>query len=150
MSPEGSKLLFDHCPTNLDRPRLRRFLRRLSLEVTPEGYFHCLLTRDARLRRLNAQFLGRDAPTDVLSFSSEAGGGFLGEIAISVDRAQEQAAGCGHRTEDEIEILMLHGVLHLKGMDHHGDGGRMARAERFWRRKLGLAGNLLSRSRARP
>ncbi len=54
----------------------------------------------------------------------------------------------GHSVEDEIRILMLHGVLHLAGMDHERDGGRMARAEAAWRRKLGLPPALTERMSA--
>jgi probable rRNA maturation factor len=47
--------------------------------------------------------------------------------------------------EDEIRILMLHGVLHLLGMNHDADGGRMARAEKRWRARLGLPNGLIER-----
>ncbi len=56
--------------------------------------------------------------------------GFAGEIAISVNRAADQADEFGHDLEQEIEILMLHGALHLLGMDHEKDRGAMARAEK--------------------
>jgi probable rRNA maturation factor len=48
--------------------------------------------------------------------------------------------------EDEVRILMLHGLLHLKGMDHESDGGPMARAELKWRRSLGLPAGLIERA----
>ena len=70
----------------------------------------------------------------------------LGDIAMSLARAREQACRLGHSTEDEIRILMLHGVLHLLGMDHETDGGRMARAERRWQTRLGLPGGLIERA----
>ena len=73
--------------------------------------------------------------------------GFLGEIAISMERAAEQARERGHSLEDEVEILLLHGVLHLVGMDHETDRGRMARAERRHRRELGLPAGLIERVR---
>ena len=71
----------------------------------------------------------------------------MGEIAISCGRAAEQAAGFGHSSEDEIRVLMLHGVLHLLGMDHETDRGRMARAEAKWRAALGLPGGLIERTK---
>src|SRR5204863_1068833 len=108
--------------------------------------FHCLITDDRELRRLNRQFLGHDYATDVLSFPSESGVE-LGELAISAGRAAAQAREHGHSRLDEIRILMLHGVLHLKGMDHQTDGGAMARAESRWRQKLGLPAGLITRSR---
>ncbi len=107
----------------------------------------CLIADDRELRRLNRQFLGKDYPTDVLSFPAERGEASLGQLAISEDRAREQAARFGHTVETEIQILMLHGLLHLLGMDHEADRGRMARAETRWRRKLELPGGLIERVR---
>jgi probable rRNA maturation factor len=69
----------------------------------------------------------------------------LGSLAISLPRARAQAREHGHATEDEIRILMLHGVLHLIGHDHESDRGQMARAELRWRRKLNLPNGLIER-----
>lgn len=146
MSPDGSSIYFDRCPRALDRKRLRAFLTRLTAEVTATRPFTCLITHDAKLHELNRSFLQHDYPTDVLSFPSGESDS-LGDLAISLERAQAQATQFGHTLEDEIEILMLHGALHLCGMDHETDGGKMARAEARWRRKLGLTHNLIARSR---
>jgi probable rRNA maturation factor len=116
-------------------------------EVTKGRRFDCLLTDDRELRRLNRDFLAHDYPTDVLSFPSGSNNGFAGEIAISVNRAAEQAAEFGHDLEQEIEILMLHGVLHLIGMDHEKDRGTMARAEKQWRKYFQLPASLIERVR---
>lgn len=111
--------------------------------------FHCLLTDDRELLRLNSQFLGKDYPTDVLSFpAGSPAEDFLGEMAISVDRAVEQAREHGHSTEDEIRILMVHGLLHLLGMDHETDAGEMRHAEQQWRQRLALPMGLIERSQA--
>jgi len=72
----------------------------------------------------------------------------LGEIAISFERAKEQAGEFGHSVIQEIEILMLHGLLHLLGMDHEADRGQMSRSERKWRASLGLPAGLIERVRA--
>jgi probable rRNA maturation factor len=93
---------------------------------------------------MNRAIRKRDYATDVLSFPN--GDGYLGDIAISLQRARAQAREQGHPIEDEIRILMLHGVLHLKGMDHEGDSGEMARTELRWRRKLGLPAGLIERA----
>ena len=69
-----------------------------------------------------------------------------GDIAISIDRARVQAAEHGHSVADELRILMLHGALHLAGMDHETDSGEMAQAELRWRKRLGLPGGLLERT----
>ena len=91
------------------------------------------------LRRLNRDFRKQDRATDVLSFPSRQSLGFLGDVAISFEHARRQAAEYGHPVSQEIEILMLHGVLHLLGMDHEKDRGQMARAESKWRAALGSA-----------
>ena len=143
MSPEGSTVTFRRVPENLRRRPIERFARKLQADVAKGRAFDCLITGDAELRRLNREFRGKDAPTDVLSFPSLAGG--LGDVAISSGRARAQAREFGHTVEQEIQILMLHGVLHLLGMDHERDGGRMARAERRWRASLGLPNGLIER-----
>ena len=74
-------------------------------------------------------------------------GAFLGDIAISLGRARAQAREFGHAIEQEVQILMLHGVLHLVGHDHETDAGAMARAEKRWRAKLGLPNGLIERVR---
>lgn len=141
-------LLFRRTPKSLPRRDLRAFAAELRETVAGGRRFCCLLTSDRELRRLNREFLGQDYPTDVLSFPAPASSDFLGEIAISVQRAAEQAQEHGHTTAQEIRILMLHGVLHLLGMDHQTDRGRMRRAEMIWRKKLGLPAGLIERVRA--
>jgi len=69
----------------------------------------------------------------------------LGDIAISLPRARAQAHEFRHSTEREIQILMLHGLLHLLGLDHETDRGRMARVEKRWRVRLGLPNGLIER-----
>ncbi len=82
---------------------------------------------DARLQQLNKEFLGIDAPTDVLSFPSgetepdlETGRVYLGDVIISYPRAAEQASAAGHPVLSELQLLVVHGVLHLLGHDHAG------------------------------
>lgn len=148
MSPEGSCITFRRVPDELRRT-VERFARRLEAEVTRGRRFDCLITSDAELRRLNRQFRGKDSATDVLSFPVGPplpnGGSLLGDLAISLPRARSQAREFGHGTEQEIQILMLHGVLHLLGMDHETDRGRMARAEKRWRARFGLPNGLIER-----
>ena len=78
---------------------------------------------DAQLHALNHQFLGIDAPTDVLSFPSgetdpDSGEAYLGDVLISHPRAAAQAIAGGHAIQDELQLLVVHGVLHLLGYDH--------------------------------
>ena len=81
-----------------------------------------LLTDDARLRQLNNDFLGYDEPTDVLSFpAGEIWPGvesYLGDIAVSIPRAQLQAEAAGHSPDEEVTLLVVHGLLHLLDFDH--------------------------------
>ena len=153
-SPEGSSVTFRRVPATLRRSAIERFARRLRNEVAQGVPFHTLITGDAELRRLNRDFRKKDCATDVLSFPAEEGGqssprqspdSSLGDLAISLARARAQAHEFGHTTEREIQILMLHGVLHLIGYDHEIDRGRMARLEKRWRAKLGLPAGLIER-----
>ena len=100
---------------------------RLTLEMksdVPEADLTIVLTDDAQLHELNREFLGVDAPTDVLSFPSdeetdpESGAVYLGDILISIPRAAEQAQAAGHSVEAEAQLLVVHGTLHLLGHDH--------------------------------
>jgi len=91
----------------------------------PESDLSIVIDDDARLHELNKSFLGIDAPTDVLSFSSgeedpdpETGRLYLGDIIISYPRAVEQSEAAGHAATAEIQLLIVHGVLHLLGYDH--------------------------------
>jgi probable rRNA maturation factor len=87
------------------------------------GDLSVVLTDDARLQQLNRDYLGVDAPTDVLSFPAsemdpETGTSYLGDVLVSIPRAEAQAQTGGHRLEAEVQLLVVHGVLHLLGYDH--------------------------------
>lgn len=82
-----------------------------------------VLTDDRHLHELNLDYLGVDSPTDVLSFPAaeidpETEDLYLGDIAISIPRATQQAQNAGHNVEAEMQLLVVHGVLHLLGYDH--------------------------------
>jgi probable rRNA maturation factor len=167
-SPEGSTVVFRHVPAGVRPLALTRFARRLQRDLCSGAPFDCLITTDAELRHLNRTFRGKDHATDVLSFplmltksrarqgasvpqppASSPESPSLGDLAISFPRARAQAAQFGHSPETELRILMLHGVLHLLGMDHETDGGGMARAESLWRTRLGLPNGLIERTTPR-
>ena len=99
---------------------------------------------DAAMRKLNRQFRGKDSATDVLSFPSQPEPfeadtrTNFGEIVISLDRAQSQAKENGLTLVNEVEQLILHGLLHLCGHDHETDHGQMNRLEVKMRKKLGI------------
>ena len=97
----------------------------LDQQSAPEGDLSIVIEDDENLRQLNSDFLGIDAPTDVLSFPSgeeevdpETGQPYLGDVIISLPRALEQSAAAGHNVLDEVQLLVVHGVLHLLGHDH--------------------------------
>ncbi|MCZ2120705.1 MAG: rRNA maturation RNase YbeY [Anaerolineales bacterium] len=99
----------------------RRSSHPLPAEADPD--ITIVLTDDRQLHELNREFLGVDAPTDVLSFPSaeldpETGAEYLGDILISIPRATQQALAAGHPAEAEVQLLVVHGVLHLLGYDH--------------------------------
>ena len=82
-----------------------------------------VLTDDEQVAALNRQYLEIDAPTDVLSFPTgetdpESGDLYLGDVIISYPRALAQAEAAGHPVEAELQLLVVHGVLHLLGHDH--------------------------------
>jgi probable rRNA maturation factor len=169
MSAGASTLLFQHPSRRIHRRELRAFVVDLAARIAG-GEVTCVVTTDAELRALNRKFRGRDYAADVLSFPAKplpvvaarnrrsastavhraaairSGRATTGEIAISLDRAAEQAAELGHGVEEELRILILHGLLHLAGLDHEIDGGEMARAEMRWRKRLGLPEGLIERT----
>lgn len=146
-----SLMIYEHAPRSLRRRELNAFAETVCEIVAGGRRFCCLLTSDEALRRMNLQFRAIDAPTDVLSFPLSSPGGALGDIAISVDRAREQAAAYGHDLMSELRVLLLHGVLHLLGHDHSSDGGKMRRLEARWRRQLRLPAGVIERvTRQKP
>jgi probable rRNA maturation factor len=133
------------------RPRaLCLYARNLQRRIARGRAFDCIITGDPEMRRLNREFRGQDHATDVLSFPAAPGfdAPYLGDLAISIQRARAQARRFGHEAEEEVRILMLHGLLHLMGMDHENGDGRMDRAERRWRLRLGLSCGLIERVRS--
>ena len=127
---------------------LDRFVARARLAAGLKGAVNVLLTSNAEMKSLNRRFRGQDKPTDVLSFPAEpdAQKQLAGEIAISAEIASQNARALGHSPADEIKILVLHGVLHLRGYDHECDNGQMARREKQLRAKLRLPLGLIERT----
>ena len=107
-----------------------------------------VITNDEQLHALNRQFLDIDAPTDVLSFPADFTdpdneAPYLGDILISFPRAAYQASIAGHAVMAEIQLLVVHGVLHLLGHDHAepSEKAKMWSAQREIIQQLGL-GNM--------
>jgi probable rRNA maturation factor len=139
----------------LVRRPLELFMRHVKSELGLEesGLAVCLVS-DAEIARMNETFRKKKGPTDVLSFPMVArrrpvrlgrgsrtvkAGEYLGDIAISPATAQRYAKKNGRKLSSELQVLILHGVLHLLGYDHETDRGEMERMERKLRKRLGLA-----------
>ena len=135
----------------LSKSTLTRFLNRARLAVGVTGHVDVLLADDATLRGLNKTFRGKNKATDVLSFpAAENDQAVAGDLAISLDTAARQATTYGHELGDEVRILLLHGLLHLSGLDHETDDGEMAAREAELRRELRLPTTLIERVTQMP
>ena len=86
--------------------------------VTARVELTIVIAGNAQLRQLNRQFRHIDAPTDVLSFNAADETAYLGDVIISYPQAKAQARAGGHPIEAELQLLVVHGVLHLLGHDH--------------------------------
>lgn len=143
--------------TKVPLAELQKFLSRARRALRlPTGSFAVCLVTNAQIARWNRSYRGKKGPTDVLSFPVEsarkprlrksprqsgrrlADRDYLGDIAIAPAVARRNAGRFGRSFEDEMRILLLHGVLHLMGYDHVTDRGQMDRREREMRRVLGL------------
>lgn len=91
-----------------------------------EAELSVLLVSDRRMKQLNRQYLGRNRSTDVLAFAQWEGGGqglhpaCLGDVVISAETAAGQAAHAGAHLNRELDLLLVHGILHLIGYEHTG------------------------------
>jgi probable rRNA maturation factor len=91
-----------------------------------KAFISVFITNDKDMKKLNKEYLNRDYTTDVLSFDikedQEDGSLYLGDIVVNKDQAKRQAKSYGNDLEEEISELVGHGVLHLLGVHHPGDG----------------------------
>lgn len=123
--------------------RWREFAERaLYATGKDKGQVTIVFVGDAAIKKLNRQFRGKNYATDVLSFPSEPERfeedlkSDVGEVVISLDRAAAQAKANGLTFTNEVEQLILHGMLHLCGYDHETDNGKMNRLELKLRKML--------------
>ncbi len=125
----------------VDVGRVRRSLTRLLQELgVEESEVSLLLVDDAQIRELNRDYLHRDRPTNVISFAMNEGAfgdvhpEILGDIILSVETASRDAIACGIHFMDEVEFLVIHGLLHLLGYNHENvdisDAKKMKKMER--------------------
>ncbi|HUG34407.1 MAG TPA: rRNA maturation RNase YbeY [Anaerolineales bacterium] len=146
-----------HIESKFDFPReLVKRAARAALthqERSPGADLSVVLTDDKHLHELNQDYLGMDAPTDVLSFPAsesdpETGAPYLGDILISIPRAKAQAKAAGHALDTEVQLLVVHGVLHLLGHNHAkpGEKSKMWKAQAEILAELGLSGITIQES----
>lgn len=142
---------------SLPKRELSSFLALAAEAAGIKGHISVLLTDDDALRELNRAYRKMDKTTDVLSFPAGEPVGdrrgaepLGGDIAISLATAARQAEAFGHDLKTEVKVLLLHGTLHLSGLDHETDGGQMARRERALRKQFDLPLGLIQRSANRP
>lgn len=142
MTPRSVALTVDGVPRPSWAARLTRFC---SIALAAAGFaaweISILLCDDGRMQELNSRYRGKDRPTDVLSFgdephtrpTAEADRVVRGDIAISLDTLRRNAAAYGVTDDEELKRLVVHGLLHLAGMDHgRGKGrGMLARQEKL-------------------
>jgi len=139
-------------------PGLARWLAGVA-PASARGQVTIVLATDARVRKLNHDYRGKDYATDVLSFPGDDDGApaaaaaknantarHLGDIVIARGVASRQAREAKHALSTELRILALHGLLHLLGYDHERDAGEMARVEKRLRRRGGLREGLIERA----
>lgn len=138
------------------RTALTRFLNRARAAIGLAGTVSVLLASDVELKHLNRTFRNKNKPTDILSFPADPIPGLpsahqhAGDLAISLETAARQAADHGHTLADELRILLLHGLLHLAGLDHETDRGEMAIRESALRTELRLPNTLIARTASKP
>jgi len=90
-----------------------------SVDQKADGELSIALVDDAAIQKLNAQYRGKDKPTNVLSFPME--GPILGDIVLARETLVAEAAQQGKKFENHLTHLVVHGFLHLIGYDHHSD-----------------------------
>lgn len=104
----------------------------LSVLEFPDSELSVSIVGDRSIRRINREYLGKDRPTNVISFSMHEGDygninpSVLGDVVISADTAMSEAEQGGMTLHSRLVFLLLHGILHLAGYDHERSGEEMA------------------------
>lgn len=115
---------------------IRSVLDRAAAFLGVRGQLAVVFGNDALLRRLNRVYRFKDKPTDVLAFPSEDAEMGLGDVIVSVETARGNASLFSRTLDRELEVLALHGFLHVLGYDHETDGGEMEALERRLRARF--------------
>jgi len=128
-------VIFDKKPGSLSKTAVKSWALKAIKACGKKGDLEVLFTDNGAIRKLNRKFRGKNAATDVLSFNYCDDGSFSGSIAISVERAREDALYYGLSFKAEVRFLLVHGILHLSGYGHDTEA---AASEMY-----GLSGRIL-------
>ena len=130
-----------------DRASAIAFLKTIWSRISPkharsqQAELTVVFLNDSQMLRYNSRYRNKNSSTDVLSFPLNEiidGIHYLGDILISVETTESQSIQKGHSFRKELQILLLHGLLHLLGYDHETDQGQMNRLERRLRKEQNL------------
>ncbi|MGX3012182.1 rRNA maturation RNase YbeY [Helicobacter sp. 23-1044] len=135
-------ILFDNRTDFEVSGEILEFLEQIAFDLTSKN-IELLLVGEDEIRALNAEFLGKDSATDVLSFPLDLNGADsanlpLGSIAISLHSAESSAVSHKHSLQTELAILFTHGLLHLLGYNHECDDGEHRAKENEILQKFGI------------
>jgi probable rRNA maturation factor len=115
-------------------------IRSIKISSSKQTEVSVVFLNQEQMKNYNQKYRKKNYPTDVLSFPADGlpqeEGKYLGDILLCVDKAQETAAMSGSSIDRELQILLLHGVLHLLGYDHETDHGEMDALEGKLRKRL--------------
>ena len=126
---ESNQQIINETDAEIYQRRLQKLIAHIleSEGLTPDTILNIVFTDNATIHELNKRFLDRDRPTDVLSFNVHTEYlpnelQILGDIYVSVEKANEQAENFHVQFQDELERLVTHGILHLIGYEHDDPG----------------------------
>jgi len=129
--------------TQIDTSKLEMIADKLS-----DKDIELILTDNKTIQELNKEYRQKDTPTDVLSFPLEAATQHepAGSVVISLEYAKKIADELGHALDEEVSLLLIHGLLHLQGYDHEIDNGEMREKEGYWIEYFKLPKSLIVRN----
>lgn len=129
--------------TQIDTSKVEMIADKLSVKD-----IELILTDNEAIQELNKEYRQKDTPTDVLSFPLESVSPHepAGSIVISLEYAKKIADELGHTLDEEVSLLLIHGLLHLQGYDHEIDNGEMREKESFWIEYFKLPKSLIVRN----
>jgi probable rRNA maturation factor len=134
---------------SIDADRLTGACRRIAAgDGHASAAVSVTIVDDDEMQALNREHLGHDYPTDVLSFPlSEPGGMLVGEVIASAGTAIHNAAEYGNRADEELLLYVVHGMLHLVGLNDKtpSEAKKMRQAEAYWLAELGVASQRIAR-----